>query len=731
MHAEQELARPIREIENAFIALSDGCRLAARIWMPVDAERRPVPAILEYVPYRKDDGTANEDATRHPYFASRGYASVRVDIRGTGDSDGILADEYLLQEQGDALGVLAWLAAQPWCTGDVGIIGYSWGGVAALQVAARRPPELKAVVSLCSTDDRYLDDCHYMGGCLLASDMLKWATTMRASAALPPDPRFVGERWKRMWLERLEGSSPFVEAWLSHQRRDAYWRHGSVAEDYGAITCPVFLVGGWADAYRNSIPRMLERLDCPRKGLIGPWGHMFPERGVPGPAIDFLAECVRWWDHWLKGIDSGLMDEPMLTAWMQDWAPPSAYHAERPGRWVTARAWPPDGVLPIGWTLLADDAPASADGTLARVADDREYGRAVPADDETPPRGSPLTLVGSQACGETAGVWCANGLADELPGDQRDDDSRSLSFTSAPLEQPLDVLGFPEARLLLTADRARALVAVRLCDVAPDESSLLVSWGLLDLTHRDSHEAPEPLERGRPYDVRVSLNATAHSFATGHRLRLSVSPTYWPHAWPSPERVALTAWVDDHSGLTLPVLEGRVRESGPARVPPFLGRAGAAPPPDPSSGRPGRPPGGSPDRRPGIGPDVHRRERQTLDNPATGLHRIVDREEHESGVESTGTTYGLWSTDTYTIQETDPLSAGVRCEREIRIERHDWSTRVLARSSMVADADRFLVADTLEAYETPQGSGSAENAPAAETLVWARTRDISIARDLR
>jgi uncharacterized protein len=226
-------------IQNTWIPLADGCRLAARIWLPEDAETDPVPAILEYIPYRKTDGTAARDALIHPYFAGHGYAAVRVDLRGSGDSDGVLLDEYLPQEQEDALEVLAWLAEQPWCTGSIGMIGKSWGGFNSLQVAALRPPELKAIVTVCSTDDRYADDVHYLGGCVLGSKMLPWASTMLGLNALPPDPDVVGERWREVWLDRLERTPAFVEAWLTHQRRDAYWKQGSVCEDFSAITCAV------------------------------------------------------------------------------------------------------------------------------------------------------------------------------------------------------------------------------------------------------------------------------------------------------------------------------------------------------------------------------------------------------------------------------------------------------------------------------------------------------------
>src|SRR3954453_14578403 len=325
-------------VDHTWIPLSDGTRLAARLWLP---DEEPVPAILEYLPYRKGDAFAARDNRHHTYFAEHGFAGVRVDLRGSGDSDGLLEDEYLPQEQQDALEVIAWLAAQPWCSGTVGVIGISWGGFNGLQVAARRPPALKAVVTMCSTEDRYADDVHYAGGCVLGVDMLQWAATMLTLCAMPPDPAAVGHGWRATWLDRLDRAVPMVEAWLAHQRRDAYWRHGSGCEDYAAIEAPVYAVGGWADGYSNAVPRLLEGLPGPCKGLIGPWSHMFPQDGEPGPTIGFLQECVRWFDQHLKGIDTGIMQEPKLLAWMQDVVPPAGHHAVRPGPWVAEPAWPP------------------------------------------------------------------------------------------------------------------------------------------------------------------------------------------------------------------------------------------------------------------------------------------------------------------------------------------------------------------------------------------------------
>ncbi|NLG21502.1 MAG: CocE/NonD family hydrolase, partial [Actinomycetales bacterium] len=287
MQTVTDFPHEIETVENAFIPTRDGQHVAARIWRPVDAVDHPVPAVLEYIPYRKRDSTRARDAVNHPYIAGHGYVCVRVDLRGSGDSDGVMVDEYRPQEHEDAEDVIDWLSRQAWCDGNVGMMGISWGGFNALQVAARRPPALKAIISASATEDLYVDNMHYMGGCLLA-DNLSEATVMFAFNSLPPDPAIVGDRWRDMWHERLEGSGLWLETWLRHQRRDDYWKPASVCEDYSDITVPVMAVGGWADGYTNAIFRLMEHLDVPRKALIGPWGHRYPHLGVPGPAIGFL-----------------------------------------------------------------------------------------------------------------------------------------------------------------------------------------------------------------------------------------------------------------------------------------------------------------------------------------------------------------------------------------------------------------------------------------------------------
>jgi putative CocE/NonD family hydrolase len=299
--------REIEDLPDMGITLSDGCRLSARVWRPRDAHDNPVPVILEYLPYRKRDGTCARDALTHPWFARRGYACVRVDMRGNGDSEGLMEDEYSPQELSDAVEVIDWLAAQDWCSGTVGMMGISWGGFNGLQVAALQPQALKAVITLCSTVDRYADDIHYKGGCLL-NENLGWGATMWSYSSRAPDPA-LRDDWREMWLKRLE-NEPFLPAlWLRHQRRDAYWRHGSVCEDFGAIKAKVLALGGWGDAYKNAVPQLVENLPG-AKGIVGPWVHKYPHFAVPEPRIGFLQEALRWWDRWLKNIDTGVEADP-------------------------------------------------------------------------------------------------------------------------------------------------------------------------------------------------------------------------------------------------------------------------------------------------------------------------------------------------------------------------------------------------------------------------------------
>ncbi len=652
MKVRTEFPRPTRVIDTAWIELSDGCRLAARVWLPEDAESDPVPAIVEYIPYRKNDATAAGDAEMHPYFAGFGYASIRIDMRGSGDSDGILHDEYLKQEQDDALEALRWIAAQPWCTGKTGIIGISWGGFNGLQIAARRPPELGAVITVCSTDDRYNDDVHYIGGCLLPEGV-SWGAVMLAYNARPPDPARVGDRWREMWLERMNETPPFMEAWLTHQRRDEFWKHGSICENYDDVEVPLYAVGGWTDGYTTPVLRLLDKLSCPRKGLIGPWGHLYPQNAVPGPAIGFLQEALRWWDHWLKGIATTIMDEPMLRVWTQTSVAPATHYEQRPGRWVEEAVWPTPAVssrrlLLSGHALCAKAGP-----------------------------GETQQIRGMQAAGLQSGVWSAFGRPGDLPPDQRPEDGMSLCFDTEPLTEDLEILGFPTVTLKLSSDQPDALITVRLCDVDPTGASTLMTRGFLNLTHRDSHEFPEALEPGQEYTVTVPFKAVGQTIAAGNRIRLGLSPTYWPYAWPSPAAATLTIHLGGESLLDLPVRSSRQGESEPA---PFLEPEISAPLESYQSTE-------------GAG------NRRITYDAATGTWAINVGLGFGSVTLPDSLTYAEKGSDTFSIVEGDPLSARADAEWTITLGRGDWQTRAETRSAVSCDARSFRVTNSVDGFE--------------------------------
>ncbi|MFC3282158.1 CocE/NonD family hydrolase [Litchfieldella rifensis] len=655
MRVVTDFPHRVERLDPAWIPMPDGVRLNARIWLPEGASDSPVPAILEYIPYRLRDGSAHRDAIHHHYFAGHGYASVRVDLRGSGDSGGVLKDEYLEQELADGEEVLRWLAAQRWCSGRVGMIGISWGGFNGLQLAARRPPELKAVVSVCSSDDRYADDVHYMGGCLLG-DNLSWASTMFAYNSLPPDPAVVGNAWRGMWHERLEGSGLWLATWLKHPHRDDYWKHGSICEDFSRVNTPVLAASGWADGYSNAVTRLVENLPGPCKGLIGPWSHKYPHLGEPGPAIGFLQECLRWWDQWLKDEDTGVMQDPALKVWMQDSMPPTPSYKHRPGRWVTEPSWPSPNIR--DWRLPLTPGGLAFDGK--------------PQQDETA-----MTIQSPLTCGLFAGKWCSYAAGPDLAHDQRQEDGGALTFESPPLEETLEVMGAPAVELELSSSRPVAMVAVRLSDVAPDDKATRVTYGLLNLTHRDGHETPSPLEPNRRYRVTVNLNHIAQVFPRGHRLRLSLSTSYWPLAWPPPEHVRLTIF-DQGSVLCLPV---RLPREEDAEVSSFAEPEGA-PTIDQTLIEP-----------PHHNWYVHR----DLAEDVSTQEVINDRGRvrlEDSGIEVSTRTVEWYSSK---YDDFDSLCGETLWERELC--RGDWQVRTVMSTVLTSNAREFLLNATLDAYE--------------------------------
>ncbi|MGA2043539.1 MAG: CocE/NonD family hydrolase [Roseiarcus sp.] len=644
----------VEVIEHFFIPLPDGVRLAARLWLPAEAAASPVPAILEYIPYRKRDGTRARDEPMHGWFAAQGYAAIRVDIRGSGESDGLLADEYLAQELDDACAVIDWLSRQPWCDGKVGMMGKSWGGFNAMQTAALRPPALKAIVTVCSTDDRYADDIHYMGGALL-NDNLWWGSIMLAYQARPADPALVGDAWRAQWLDRLRTLPFFPALWLAHQRRDAYWRHGSVCENFAAIGCPVLAVGGWADAYTNAVPRLLAGLKVPRRGLIGPWAHLYPQDGRPGPAIGFLQEALRWWDHWLKGRDSGVMAEPMLRAFVEEWSPPGD-RDPAPGRFVAEHEWPSPRIAPLAFAVNAAGLGVEA-------------GAAVEAAIRSP-------CWTGMACGE----WMGTGVAGETPFDQRGDDGFSLVMDGAPLVKRLEILGAPEIEVEIASDRSVGQLCARLCDVAPDGASRRISYGVLNLTHRDSDAEPAALTPDVFYRIRLRLNDCGYAFAPGHRVRLALSSAYWPLIWPSPESAALTIRLP--GVLTLPARAPRPGEAPVHFAPPA--RGAPAPATRTASGRLTRT--AALDLLTGVATYVTHGEGGLFGEGALRFDAIDTTIAHDLRRE-------------LTIGATDPLTARHVVTQSYELGREGWRIRIDTTTAMRATATDFVLEGRLRAYE--------------------------------
>lgn len=668
-----DLPHEIEHTENLWIRLADGQSLAARMWLPKHTARQPVPAIIEYIPYRKRDITRSRDSINMPYLAGHGFACLRVDLRGSGDSDGVLTDQYLEQEQDDGVQAIEWVARQDWCDGNVGMLGISWGGFNALQIAARRPPSLKAIIAVCATDDLYADNMHYMGGCLLA-DNLSESTTMFAFNSMPPDPEIVGPRWRDMWRERLSKSGLWLDIWLREQRRTEFWKRGSVCENYAAIQCPVMAVSGWADGYTDAVFRLMQHLEVPRKGLVGPWGHKYPHQGIPGPAIGFLQEVRRWFDHWLKGEETGVLKEPRIRVWMQDSVPPTTSYTTRPGRWIGERAWPSPEVERQKWAMEPQGRmrPLENGGGASGIVSVQ----------------SPLTL------GYFAGKWCSYAAAPDLPDDQRMEDGGALLFDSDRLSTAVETLGRAKVHLRFSVDQPVAQIAARLSDILPDGSATRVTYGVLNLTHRESHEHPTYLEPGQWYDARLSLNEIAQCFPKGHRIRLSLSTSYWPLVWPAPQPVKIDLDLK-HSYLDLPVRKAR-REDDDLRK---FGPPEGAPATELSLKEPGR-----------HNWFVH----HDLAEAATELEVIHD--DGEFRIEETDTDLARASYEWYRSKDNLYSTAEGETYTRRRLRRGSWDTEVTTRTFLSSDAANFYLRAELDAFE-------------GQKRIFSKNWDKTIARD--
>ncbi len=640
------MSNKIKVVENTWVPLPDGRNLAARIWLPHG--NGPFPAILEYLPYRKRDGTAPRDETTHRVFAEAGYACVRVDIAGTGDSEGVFDDEYSEQELSDGEGVLNWVASQDWCDGNIGMIGISWGGFNGLQMAYRRPPPLKAVVSVASTVDRYADDIHYMGGCLL-SDNFNWSSQMFAYLSRPADPELRPD-WRSDWIARME-NLPFMAAdWLRHPTRDSFWKHGSICEDWSRVNVPVLAITGWADAYVNAPPALAANLQGPAKALVGPWEHRYPHISKLG-AGDFHAEVIRWFDRWLKGDRNGVEDLPDYRTFMQEHFNPQKKNTPRKGRWIAEAEWPSRNIY---------------QKTLYPVGQGFS---------DQPTTGS-VKMTSPAHVGQAGGYFCAGMRIDnELPEDQAPDDMLSTCFDTPPMSSPLEILGRPRLKIAFSVNKPVAQIMALLCDVAPGGVSQRISYRALNLTHHTSHERPAPLVPGERYEAEIALNECAHHLAKGHVLRLALSNSYWPIVWPAGEATEITLHLDG-CALTLP--ERQVTDEispadpGPAQEFPTL-RVDQLRPPSGTS------------------------ERYLCDDGTLVLDTFDDYGKARDPYH--GLIVGSHVHMHYSIHPDDPATAEFKTDWNFTFERQGWQVAIDTENTMTCDAENFYLWRRVRATE--------------------------------
>ena len=523
------------------IPTRDGTTLSAAVhWPYVVPESGQSPVLIEYHPYRKDDRSSTRSID-HDYFARNGYLSVQLDVRGTGSSTGVNTDEYMAVETEDGFDAVEWLAAQSWSNGNVGMFGSSYGGFTSYQVAMLQPPSLKAIVPIYATDDRYTDDCHYKGGSLKGYyDVGTYGTMMISMNALPPDPELFGEGWEQEWTTRLESNTPYMLNWLANQRDGQYWRPGSLRGQYDKLKAATFIIGGWQDGYPNPPLRVFENIQCQKKIMMGPWNHSRPDVAIPGPRIDYLHEMRRWFDLHLKGEDDGISAEPAVALFVQEYDTPNPARLDSSGTWHSEETWP---------------VPSSDSRSFFLGGSDRSGSRLLSDKPVVSINSTSLTV--DPVVGSTSGLW-SGGLPFGLPDDQRRDESLSLTYTSAPLQEDVSVIGNPVADLVVSSNNPNPLFVVKLMDVSPDDGSALVCRGLLNGSRITDMKSPSAMNDGELYKASLLLDSTAWKFRRGHRIRLSISGADFPNSWPvtSGTIIKIESGGDNQSSLTLPITKG-------------------------------------------------------------------------------------------------------------------------------------------------------------------------------
>jgi putative CocE/NonD family hydrolase len=608
----------------------------------------PFPALLEALPYRKDDLTASSHSDDYLRLASEGgFVVCRLDVRGTGSSEGLATDEYPLVELDDLTDVINWLATQPWSNGRIGMFGYSYSGFNSLQVACTRPAALHAICAVYATDDRYTDDVHYMGGALRAIDLVDYCHYMTACNLLPPVPAVFGDNWKSEWQMRLNEIQPWILTWLEQQHDGPYWRHGSLRPGYERIQCPTMIVAGWADGYRNNTFRTFEALQCKKSLLIGPWSHSAPAHAHPGPNIDLVPEMIAWFNRWLQPDSTAVATEPPIRVFIRHSTKPDADLAMFNGEWRFEETWPP--ARSVTTTLRPTETHAAhLDASDIDVLDVRPD------------------------VGVAAWNSCAGGLPWGQPTDQREDDSWSLTYDWPIDSDHFEILGHALLKLKVASDQPVASISVKICDVFPDGTSALVARGFLNLTHRTSSTEPQPLIPNVFEDVDVELEATSWVFARGHKIRLSIAGADWPNIWSPPHPFALSV---DRS--TVQLILPTVDNHG-AGIPKFAPLKPTVHSESPPSER--------------DVPTLWRIERDVL------AHQTIARTQYggPSVVRDNGTTHELYQGEVG-VSTIDPTHSWVTATTRYQLNWPEAKCTVEARMRIDSDAEAFNVVIDVDA----------------------------------
>jgi uncharacterized protein len=481
-----EHCHAVRLERNLLVPLDDGVTLAADLYLP--EATGPFPTLISFYPYRKDDIIGSFSAFAQRWFAERGYAHLLVDVRGSGGSAGRWVESmHPVPEGADGAQVVEWAAKQEWCDGSVGVWGISYGGLMAFAAAAERPPHLKAIAPVYGFWD-IRQDFVAPGGCPNMLGLYQRECIMLAQELAPPTCRDSAGRWREVWrarLERLEHEGPYSFRWLEHTDYDDYWRERVIALEQ--VEVPAFLIAGWRDLFPEAMSEAYRRIRGPKQLLFGPWLHVQPDLAAREP-FDWLAELLCFWDRWLRDAEDGADEERPVWLFVQG-----------DGGWRREEEWPPA-------RATMESMYPSPGGVLE--THQQEGGGDVY-------RGTPLA-------GVHGGQWDALATGMGYPLDQGPDDLLSLTYTSEPLEEGLELGGSPEAALhveRLDGGGPFTLVA-KLVDVDPGGRAELITSGWLRV-------------RG-PGEARIRLWATSYALARGSRLRLSVSAADFPRAWPDP-----------------------------------------------------------------------------------------------------------------------------------------------------------------------------------------------------